>query len=87
MHHKVRHTSTWPDLKFWFQAGTEDEKADRNNNGIIDSIDDTLDLILELEAKGYNKDTHLHFHIEEGGKHDVQTWTKVMPMFMNWVKQ
>ncbi len=87
MHHKVRHTSTRPDLKFWFQAGTDDEKADRNNNGIIDSIDDTLDLILELEAKGYNKDSHFHFHIEEGGKHDVQTWSKVMPMFMNWVKQ
>ena len=25
---------------------------DRNNNGIIDSIDDTLDMIKELVAKG-----------------------------------
>jgi predicted alpha/beta superfamily hydrolase len=85
MHHKVKHTPAPPLLKFWFQAGTEDEKADRNKNGIIDAIDDTLDLIVELEAKGYKKGEDMHFHIEEGGKHDVETWAKVMPMFMEWV--
>ena len=26
-------------LKFWFEAGTNDEKDDRNNNGIIDAIE------------------------------------------------
>ena len=86
MHHKVKHTSIVPNLKFWFQAGTEDEKADRNKNGIIDAIDDTLDLIIELEAKGYKKGEDMLFHIEEGGRHDVQTWAKVMPLFMDWIK-
>jgi predicted alpha/beta superfamily hydrolase len=85
MHHKVKHTAAAPPLKLWFQAGTEDEKADRNNNGIIDAIDDTLDLITELEAKGYKQGKDMHFHIVEGGKHDVQTWADVMPMFMEWV--
>ena len=36
-------------LKFWLEAGTKDEAADRNNNGIIDAIDDTLDLITALK--------------------------------------
>ena len=85
MHHRIRHSSSKPELKFWFQAGTEDEKADRNNNGIIDVIDDTLDLIEELSVKGYQKGQDYHFHIEEGGKHDVETWTKMMPLFLNWV--
>jgi iron(III)-enterobactin esterase len=85
MHHRVKNSTSKPELKFWFQAGTEDEKADRNNNGIIDVIDDTLDLIHELSAKGYRKGHDYHFHIEEGGKHDVATWTKMMPLFLNWV--
>jgi enterochelin esterase-like enzyme len=85
MHHRIKNSTSKPELKFWFQAGTEDEKADRNNNGIIDVIDDTLDLIHELSAKGYRKGHDYHFHIEEGGKHDVATWTKMMPLFLNWV--
>lgn len=72
-------------LEFWFQAGTEDETADRNNNGIIDAIDDTLDLIEVLHAKGYHKNRDMHFHIEEGGRHDVETWSRVMPLFLNWM--
>ena len=35
----------FPGLKFFFQCGNMDETMDRNKNGIIDSIDDTLDLI------------------------------------------
>ena len=85
MHHKVRHAPVKPALKFWFQAGTEDETADRNNNGIIDAIDDTLDLIEVLHAKGYHKNRDMHFHIEKGGSHDVETWSRVMPLFLNWM--
>lgn len=85
MHHRVRHTAVRPNLKFWFQAGTEDEKADRNQNGIIDVIDDTLDLIDELHAKGFTRDHDMKFHIVEGGRHDVQTWKSMMPVFLDWV--
>jgi iron(III)-enterobactin esterase len=84
MHHKIKHATEPPPLKFWFQAGTEDETADRNQNGIIDAIDDTLDLIQELERKGYQSGKDMHFHIEEGGRHDVETWAKVMPLFLEW---
>jgi enterochelin esterase-like enzyme len=38
--------------RFFFECGTKDEAADRNRNGVIDSIDDTMDLIAELRAQG-----------------------------------
>ncbi len=73
-----------PHLKFWFQCGTFDEKADRNQNGIIDSIDDTLDLIRELELKGYSYPGQITYVEIEGGKHDLPTWAKIFPDFLKW---
>ncbi len=35
-------------LRFWFQAGTDDETEDRDDNGVIDAIQDTTELIDEL---------------------------------------
>lgn len=84
MHHRVMHTSDKPTLKVWFQAGTEDEKADRNQNGIIDVIDDTLDLMYQMKSKGYEEGKDMVFHIEEGGRHDVETWNRMMPLFFEW---
>ena len=46
MHNKVRTKKAVAQQKFFFQAGKLDEVSDRNNNGIIDSIDDTIDLIV-----------------------------------------
>ena len=54
MHSIIRQTQAKPGLKIWLQTGTKDETADRNKNGIIDSIDDTVDLIEELELKALN---------------------------------
>ena len=51
MHQQIRNGKLKPGLKFWFQTGTQDERSDRNKNGVIDSIDDTLDLIVELTKK------------------------------------
>ena len=53
MHQQVRNGNYIPGMKFFFQCGNNDETRDRNKNGIIDSIDDTLDLVKELEKKGY----------------------------------
>src|SRR5688572_13312910 len=53
MHKQVREGIFHPGLKFYFTTGSLDEKMDRNNNGIIDSIDDTQGLVRELEKKGY----------------------------------
>ena len=66
------------------QTGSHDEKMDRNSNGIIDSIDDTLGLIEELEKKGYNHENDIHYVNYEDGKHDVKTWGRAMPAFLKW---
>ena len=53
IHRIVRRSQIRPGMKFWFECGTRDETNDRNKNGVIDSIDDTLDLIVELVKIGY----------------------------------
>ena len=83
MHLQVRNGTMCPWLKFYIQCGAMDESADRNNNGIIDSIDDALDLIVELKAKGYT-DEHIEYVLIEDGKHDVPTWQKALPDFLKW---
>ena len=71
-------------MHFWFQCGTEDETADRNANGIIDSIDDTLDLMHLLEKKGYRRGRNVEYVEVEGGQHNQETWGKVLPQFLEW---
>jgi enterochelin esterase-like enzyme len=89
MHDLVRKGNYSRKLKFWFEVGTDDETSDRNNNGIIDAIDDTLDLIEELTRKGYRYDrtggpTDIRYVEVAGGKHDQDTWSRVMPDFLTW---
>lgn len=84
MHRQVRDGNYAPWLKFFFEVGTLDETADRNNNGIIDSIDDTLALITELTDKGYHREKDIKFIQLEDGKHDVPTWARAFPDFLKW---
>jgi enterochelin esterase-like enzyme len=84
MQQQVRNGAYQPGLKFFFQCGNMDETKDRNNNGIIDSIDDTLDLIAELEAKGYDSGKDIYYLELKDGKHDVPTWGRAMPVFLKW---
>jgi enterochelin esterase-like enzyme len=84
MHKVVRESQKKEDLKFWFQAGTLDETADRNNNGIIDAIDDILDLMTELEKVGYRKEVDMKYVQVEGGRHDFNTWSAILPEFLIW---
>ncbi len=84
MHKIIRESQFKPGLKFYFTTGSLDEKMDRNNNGIIDSIDDTLGLIEELEKKGYDRQKDICYINYEDGKHDVITWGKAIPDFLRW---
>jgi enterochelin esterase-like enzyme len=84
MHDEVRKGGYYPWLKFFFECGTEDEREDRNGNGVIDSIDDTRDLIAELARKGYDPDRDIRYLQIEGGRHEVATWAKAMPEFLLW---
>jgi enterochelin esterase-like enzyme len=84
IHKLIREGIFKPGLRFYFTTGSLDEKMDRNNNGIIDSIDDTLGLIEELEKKGYTNENDIHYVNYEDGKHDVKTWGRAMPAFLKW---
>jgi enterochelin esterase-like enzyme len=84
MHQQVRNSSYRPGLKFFFQCGNQDETRDRNKNGIIDSIDDTIDLISELENKGYDPLTDIRYLEFPDGKHNVATWGRALPEFLKW---
>ncbi|MCC6635329.1 MAG: esterase [Chitinophagaceae bacterium] len=83
MHLQIRKGTFYPWLKFYFQCGALDEVADRNKNGVIDSIDDALDLIVELKIKGYS-DKHIQYVLLEDGKHDTTTWANALPNFLKW---
>lgn len=84
MHNEIRKGEYSSGLKFFFEAGTLDETADRNHNGIIDSIDDTISLIDELEKKGYNRKNDIRYLELTDGKHDVTTWRRAFPEFLIW---
>ncbi len=83
MHLQIRTGIFYPWLKFYIQCGALDESEDRNKNGIIDSIDDALDLIVELKAKGYTNE-HIKYSLLTDGKHDIATWSKAFPEFLKW---
>jgi enterochelin esterase-like enzyme len=85
MHRQVREDPhVYPWLKFFFEVGTLDEVADRNNNGVIDSIDDTVSLIDILVDKGYERSKDIRFLELSEGRHDVPTWAKAFPDFLKW---
>lgn len=80
MHQKIKNLKLDKNQSFWFQCGTKDEEADRNKNGIIDAIDDTLDLIKILKANGLK----VHYQETKGGMHNCETWSKEYPKFLEW---
>lgn len=84
MHDIILKSSQFDDnQRFWFQCGTLDEDEDRNGNGVIDSIDDTLDLIRDLKIKGVCSE-NIRYYEMEGGRHEPATWGKAMPDFLRW---
>ena len=84
MHQLIRKGSFFPGLRFYFTTGSLDETEDRNKNGIIDSIDDTVDLLKELNALGYDSAYELKYVNYQEGRHDVATWGRAMPGFLLW---
>ena len=84
MHQQISEGQKQKGLRFWLQTGTHDETADRNNNGIIDAIDDTLDLIAVLEQKGYKNGQDITYLEVDKGEHNPPTWGAVFPDFLIW---
>ncbi len=84
IHQQIRRGRFQPGLKFWFQTGLKDEVSDRDKNGVIDSVDDTLDLIVELTKKGYRPFHDIQYLELKDGEHNLPTWSKAMPEFLKW---
>lgn len=87
MHDIIQQTAQ-PDLRqrFWFQCGGLDETDDRNNNGIIDSIDDTMDLMRALRNKGIPEQNLRYLELPHG-RHEPATWGEAMPDFLHWLSE
>ena len=83
-HNMIRNSRKREGLKLWFQCGTNDEFSDRNNNGVIDAIDDTIDLIKELEKVGYSMKKDMEYVEVANGFHNEKTWGDVMPLFLEF---
>ncbi|MDB5197305.1 MAG: hypothetical protein JWP88_1676, partial [Flaviaesturariibacter sp.] len=83
MHQQVNGSKAQSSQRFYFTTGSLDETADRNGNGIIDSIDDTQDLIKVLKKSGVPARDISYVNYEDG-KHDVETWGRAMPDFLKW---
>lgn len=86
IHRLIRDGKYQKQLRFFFQVGTNDETQDRNNNGVIDSIDDTLSLIAELVKKGYTEKQIMYVELING-RHDVFTWASALPDFLKFCSE
>lgn len=84
IHQQIKRGKYKSGIKFWFQTGLKDEASDRNKNGVIDSIDDTLDLIVELTKKGYRPFHDIQYLELKDGEHTLKTWGEAMPHFLRW---
>ena len=86
MHRQIREGAYKPGLKFFFQCGLQDEKDDRNKNGVIDSVDDTIDAMKELILKGYKEGRDITYLQLNNGRHDLASWAKGFPVFLKqWI--
>jgi enterochelin esterase-like enzyme len=84
MHRRIRETPGHPALRMWFETGLHDEASDRDGDGVIDAVQDTGELVAELERKGYRTGRDV-VHITVAGTHDLPTWKRFLPEWLTWV--
>ncbi len=82
-HGMVRAGEKRPGMRFWFESGFQDEKDDRDGDGVIDSVQDTRELVAELRAKGYT-DADIRLLELPQGYHGPGTWADALPDFLTW---
>ena len=82
-HSLARKAAKPPPFRLFFQAGTRDEVRDRDGDGVIDAIQDTLELIDELSTVGCEPEQITYIEVL-GGRHDYETWARVLPVFLEW---
>ncbi len=83
VHSLARQAACPPPFRIFLQAGTRDEVTDRDGDGVIDAIQDTQELIAELRATGCPPEQITYVEVL-GGRHDFETWARVLPVFLEW---
>lgn len=73
-----------PHLKYWMYAGLQEEKADRDKDGVIDVVDDTKDLLKIIENKKVCPSGDIVYVESLNGQHDYASWSKALPEFLLW---
>lgn len=84
MHRIVRESEKRSGLRMWFAAGSEEERIDRDGNGVVDMVQDTLELMDELAVKGYQPGVDMLYFQVDGGQHLPATWFEALPEFLRW---
>lgn len=70
--------------RLWFSVGSAEEKDDRDGNGVIDAVQDTTELLDEMEKQGWRRGEDCHYLLVEGGEHNEAAWAQVLPGFLEW---
>ena len=84
MINKIRSSRKRPHLKYWFYAGDDEEKSDRDKDGISDVVDDTKDVIEVIKTKKFASEDDITFTENKNGKHDYPSWSQAFPQFLIW---
>jgi enterochelin esterase-like enzyme len=87
MHRQVEDSDRRDGMKFFFSCGDQDEGEDRNRNGVIDSIDDTIDLMRLLIKKDYREGKDFFYVQVKNGKHDLKSWSKAWEAYFDLIKR
>lgn len=80
----VKSSRKRPKLQYWFYAGGSEENADRDQDGIIDVVDDTKGLIELIKTKKTAGKNDIKYIEVKEGKHDYPSWSNVVPQFLIW---
>lgn len=67
---------TKKDLNIWIDAGNAEESSDRNNNGLIDMVDDARDMVAALNKKGFTSHKDVMYYEVSMGSHNEDSWAK-----------
>ena len=73
-----------PKQQYWLYAGLQEEIGDRDKDGVIDVADDTKDLVQIITNKKVCPPGDIIYTEAANGKHDYESWSKVLPLFLIW---
>ena len=84
MLNKIRSSRKRPKLAYWFYAGGNEEKGDRDKDGITDVVDDNKDLVNLLKSKNVAGADNIVFKEDPTGVHDYSSWSHQFAAFLLW---